>query len=407
MVYDLNEVPGFKEFVENKEGRKEKAETLNLKYHVWNNDDGSHYYIIKYNKEWLNMNPKNGLLRSVILNEDNEVISFAPPKSMNQYEYTNDSNIRVEEFIEGIMLNIFYDKEKWNIATRSNIGGTNSFFTDGDFSKDRTFGFMFDDICKEYDVDLTKLNKKYVYSFVLQHPNQRIVKPIVNKAIYLVEVYEIDGMKIESKNISDFPEVEEIGLQLPFSKKVETKEEYEQLIKENCSENTSYDIVGIIFKDVSGTRYKFRNPSYENVRKLRGNQPKLQYQYLNLRKHGKVGEYLKYYKEHSKFFNDYRDLMHQFTGALFKNYISCYVKKEQELNKFPQKFKTHMYRLHHELFLPKLRPEGKYVNKQVVINYVNELPVPVQMFSLNYDMREQFKNIKKEEIISQDVKPSE
>lgn len=98
MVYDLNEVPGFKEFVENKEGRKEKAETLNLKYHVWNNDDGSHYYIIKYNKEWLNMNPKNGLLRSIILNEDNELISFAPPKSLNQYEYTDDSDIRVEEY---------------------------------------------------------------------------------------------------------------------------------------------------------------------------------------------------------------------------------------------------------------------------------------------------------------------
>ena len=59
--------------------------------------------------------------------------------------------------------------------------------------------------------------------------------------------------------------------------------------------NTSYHIQGVVIKTDDGARYKFRNPNYEHVRHLRGNQPKLQYQYLVLRQSGKVKEYLQYY----------------------------------------------------------------------------------------------------------------
>ena len=56
-----------------------------------------------------------------------------------------------------------------------------------------------------------------------------------------------------------------------------------------------YKIVGAVVK-CNGVRTKIRNPTYENVRLLRGNQPKLQYRYLMLRSNQKVSEYLKYYQ---------------------------------------------------------------------------------------------------------------
>jgi hypothetical protein len=46
-----------------------------------------------------------------------------------------------------------------------------------------------------------------------------------------------------------------------------------------------------------------------------------------------------------------------------------------------------MYKLHHEIYLKTLMPEQKYVNKEVVINYFNELHPAKQMFVMNYDVR--------------------
>jgi len=35
------------------------------------------------------------------------------------------------------------------------------------------------------------------------------------------------------------------------------------------SMNTKYSIVGVIIKDKEGNRYKFRNPNYEHVKKVK------------------------------------------------------------------------------------------------------------------------------------------
>jgi hypothetical protein len=63
------------------------------------------------------------------------------------------------------------------------------------------------------------------------------------------------------------------------------------------------------------------------------------------------------------------------------------MKKEKELKEFPEKYRTHMYKLHHEIYLKTLMPEKKYVNKDVVIKYFNELHPAKQMFVMNYDVR--------------------
>ena len=45
-----------------------------------------------------------------------------------------------------------------------------------------------------------------------------------------------------------------------------------------------------------------------------------------------------------------------------------------------------MFKLH-ELYLYELKLENKYINKFEVINYVNNLPPPRLMYSVNYNMR--------------------
>jgi hypothetical protein len=156
--------------------------------------------------------------------------------------------------------------------------------------------------------------------------------------------------------------------------------------------NTSYDIVGVVMHNKeTGERAKVRNPVYEQVRNLRGNQPKLQYQYLSLRKAGKVGDFLKFYPENKREFSTFRDQVHLFTNTLFTNYISCYIKKERPLKEFPDQYRTHMYSLHQK-FLNELRENKQFITNTIVINYVNGLHPSLLMYCLNHHMRKRVRD---------------
>jgi len=405
--YNLQTVPRISELLFNNDNslsRDEIAKSLNLKLKTWK-FGGVNYHILKYDKEWLaRENEKTiGLLRSVIFKDDGKIVCFAPPKSQNteNIKITSEDQYVSEQFVEGTMINMFYETENssWQIATRTSVGGKLNFYMENGFKSEETFSSMFEEIVSEVCPNLReKLNQNYMYSFVIQHPRNRIVKPVVEKRLYLVEIYEIDGLNVTSKNDKMEDVVKEIAnLKLPKRLPVKSEEELNQC-KETCaSMNTKYSVVGVIIKDKEGNRYKFRNPNYEHVRKLRGNQPKLQYQYLALRQEGKIAEYLKYYPEQKRVFNEYRNLMHDYTNQLFENYIKCYVKKERELKTFPENYRTHMYKLHHEHYIPTLMPKKEGINKSYVINYFNAIHPAKQMFVLNYSKRTQMKKEEQEE----------
>lgn len=399
-MYSLNSIPNIDGLLFDTESRIDIAKSLNLKYNVWKHKNGVTYHILKYDKEWLARESVKtiGLLRSLIFKDDGTIVCFAPPKSLNTDSLKIEEGLEYisETFVEGTMINVFYEAEtsSWEIATRSNIGGNTCFFMENGFKEENTFKYMFNEVCEKVGLDLNSLNKKYVYSFVIQHPRNRIVKIIKNMSLYLVDVYHID----DNKTIHVVPinkDLEQFGLNsnivsLVDSRPIQNDEDLKNCIESMASMNTPYDIVGIVIKNNQGERYKFRNPNYEHVRKLRGNQPKLQYQYLSLRQTGQVSEYLQYYNEHNKVFNDFRNIIHDYTNELFSNYIRCYIKKEKKLKEFPEKYKIHMFTLHHEIYLKTLMPEKGYVNKEVVINYFNGLPPAKQMFVMNYDTRKNF-----------------
>ena len=132
-----------------------------------------------------------------------------------------------------------------------------------------------------------------------------------------------------------------------------------------------------------GTRTKLRNNNYEIVRKLRGNQPKLQYNYLCLKQENKIKEFLYYYPEHSFIFNKFKTKTFQYTNQLFMNYISCFIRKEKPLKEYDFQYKNHMYKLH-EKFKSELKPNNKTIDKKFVIDYFNQLHPAQQMFVINY-----------------------
>jgi hypothetical protein len=212
------------------------------------------------------------------------------------------------------MINVFWDDAigvngGWEIATRNTVGATSSFYK-GPTAK--TFRDMFLEASKEANFDFIILKKTHCYSFVLQHPENRIVVPFKKPQLYLVGAYEIINeensiyVKIEDyRQYKDYFRSQSTDVKFP---EVYTFEKYADLIEKYGSMNTSYDIVGVVLHNkLTGERAKIRNPVYEQVRNLRGNQPKLQYQYLCLRKEGKVKDFLKFYPENKKEFSGFRD----------------------------------------------------------------------------------------------------
>ena len=100
------------------------------------NDEKQKYYSLKYNKNSINKNTIKtlGVFRSVILRK-NDLVCFSPIKSLHEtlfFETNNLKNIVCEEFVEGTMINCFYDKEErdWIISTRSVVGANTSFSKD-------------------------------------------------------------------------------------------------------------------------------------------------------------------------------------------------------------------------------------------------------------------------------------
>jgi hypothetical protein len=396
IVYNLSNIPGFNHLIKTGDisPESEKYYTLN-NYSTKANEK---YTIIRYNKDFLcsDLIDSYGLLRSVIFS-GLKMVCFSPPKSISGENFmlqypTKDEYIIAEEFIEGTMINVFFDpiygvNGCWQIATRNTVGAEVSFYKWSNL----TFNQMFLEACISNNFNIQTLNPKFCYSFILQHPINRIVIPFKNPQLYLIGVYEIiqknENIIVIEENLS---EVRKGGLWhltgVRFPEKYEFST-YSELIDKFASGNTPYDIMGIVLRNrKTGERTKFRNPIYEEVRHLRGNQAKLQYQYLCLRHSGKLPEFLKYYPETKEEMSKFRNQIHMFTENLHKNYISCYVKKVQALRLYSPQFRTHMFKLH-EHFVNELKPKGLYITNTEVIKYVNKLHPSLLMYCLNFNMR--------------------
>jgi hypothetical protein len=374
------------------------------------------YKIIRYDKNMLCKDEfeYSGLLRSVIINSDNKVVGYAPAKSIPEEKFIEyypekTSDIIAEEFVEGTMINLFWDETvgEWEFATKNTVGAEISFYKNSNINegekKSKSFRSMFIEAFEYCLMKFEYLDKKYCYSFVLQHPDNRIVVPVTYPQLYLVEVFEIDNK--ENENIQVYSmDMEIVKLNdnwtntfLQFPQVYHNWKDYNDLKQQFGYMNRDYRVMGCVIKNKKTTkRYKIRNQVYEYVRHLKGNQAKLQYQYLCLRQSGKVRDYLKYYPENRKEFSVFRNTLHNFTSTLFQNYILCYIKKNKPLIEFPQQFTMHMFKLH-KIYLDELKVKCEFMTIMIVINYVNNLPPSLLMYSLNYIFRQKNIDILKSE----------
>lgn len=385
---------------------------LNLKTSFLNKNS---YYVLNYDREFLHEDNYEsiGKFRSLII-KDNNLLCYSPPKSLSYENFLNkkSDNLIMEELVEGTMINLFwddtYDNEEdgsWEIATKTKVGGSNSFYFDEENKK--TFRQMFLEACNKLNFFFEELPKEFCYSFILKHKQNRLVCPIMGTELFLINIYKINGYEIEIINREEVLKnsmVKSSKISIPSNllKKEVNKEwsKFEKVINKYKNGIIPYYSQGIVIYDLDNhIRFKLYNPNFKEARDLNGNQPKLQYQYLVLRQNNKVSQFLKYYPQYKKPCQEYKDQIHQYTRRLHSNYVSCFIKKMQPLSEYPYQFKTHLYHLH-KLYINTLMKDKKCVDFHFVIQYFNNLHPSQQIYILNHNLKRQNDDYKTNNIIN-------
>ena len=225
------------------------------------------------------------------------------------------------------MINVFFDKNvgllgSWEISTRNIVGAICNFYKSSNSNK--TFRQMFIEAAMVCNLDINNLDKELSYSFVLQHPENKIVIPFSKPDLYLVAVYKIynglNNVNVKFYNVGEF----------------------------KCFFNKLN--INIKFPTI----YKFND----------------------------------FFTENKSQFLEFSDQIHLFTETLYNNYVKCYIKKQNPLLlfKYLKQYKSHMFNIH-QIYMNELREKKQFVTRSIVQNYVNQLHPSLLMYHLNFQLR--------------------
>tara|TARA_B110000114_G_C15067515_1_gene388143 strand:+ start:101 stop:1414 length:1314 start_codon:yes stop_codon:yes gene_type:complete len=345
-------------------------------------------YILKYTDKKDFGDPRKKFCRGLILEAGTGMPICVPPeKSMNFANFLqligDDEwkDVVIEAFPDGTMINVFNYDGKWNISTRSKIGAHCRFFGN------KFFNEMFDEAAGFLDYKL--LNPDLTYSFVLQHPDNRIVTKFKKAGIVLVQVrkqYEIIPLE------GIVSELKEKGLELSIPE-VYVHHNLESVIKQLT--DMPFGEQGLVFK-YNGVRSKLRNEKYSHVKILHGNNWNEIHTYLEARQTGKVKQLLVYYPEYQEQFNEWNEDIKKMTGSLYHCYINRFVHKTIDWKMIPFELRTHVSEIH-EKFKEEKTKETAYYNKyrkpvdqkfrvnfDFVKNHFNNLPIKRIIWIVNF-----------------------
>jgi hypothetical protein len=318
-----------------------------------------------------------------------QVIGFAPPKALSYSTFlslypSKTSDIIAEEFVDGIMMNIFWNPTlnlagDWEIATRNSVGATI-------LCGNKTYYSLFKETIQSVNLDIRELNPLYSYSFVMQHPE--ISASFTKPALYLVEMYEI--VQTPDKSILVFPLDQNKTRYCECWKHTNVEFpalydflSYDEIKQKYASINTPYYCKGVVIKNLKTyTRTKLLNPVYQYVKQIKGTGEKELYKYLYLRHYGKVKDFLQMNPNNKIKFSKFRNYIHEFTYELHRQYMACYVEKTIKKENVIKIYQSHLQNLH-SMYMDQFRLEKGNVCRKVVKDYVNRLKPDTLLFCLN------------------------
>lgn len=359
----------------------------------------SAYALVRYVKEQSDFSLEHvRWCRSVVVHKETlRIVSLAPPKASKPSE-TNDSSdtmnssswVSAEEFMDGTMLNIGMVQNQFKsqgepnegtiLSTRSRLGAGSRFFDTGP-----TFAEMFNEALANHNVSCSadilpeQSSASAVFtSVVLQHPTNRIVKSIGVASFQIVhqgwvhhsgrvEIVETSSQfRCNSENTSPFFQIQSYPLEpIRAAKSVAT------WVTKKAQE-LGYGWQGVVLKDGCGGRWRVRSSVYEAVHRIRGNEATVEERFARLRRDRSLDQYYAFYPEDREVFYELEGRLRANTRRLSHYYTEVFRARKTPYHELPWPYKHHASVLHN-IFKTKLHVDGKKVDLEYVVQYVNGL----------------------------------
>jgi len=313
------------------------------------------------------------LCRSVIWNTtENLPCCVAPFSARRDQKTPSDSPLRLEDFVEGVMINVFRargDKET-HVTTRSKLDA------DGTFYSERSFRELFEEAMDAKKTSLDHIERLIgaptesvaatFITMVLAHPEHRVVRTVDQAnlwAIYRGTVSN-DGtvtFYTEDLPVSWRPKTYSLTFQGEFS---ELKAKFEEI-----KASKPWYWQGLVVH--SGLqRWRFRNAEHDRVRKeLRGTESNSFGRFLRLRSQKRVQEYLRIYQEDSQDFHGFEQDYRTLTKTLYAWYCKVHKEHSVAFKSLPKSVQPLVFDLH-KFYLSTLRPANKTLRMAEVIEWV-------------------------------------
>jgi len=353
-------------------------------------DDSPGFAICRYVKGESDFQKDAGLFRSVVWDtKANRPVCFAPAKAAIGPPPLTVALASIEEFVDGCMIQAFVtnaDRSRLQIATRTQLGGANTFYGK------KTFREMFEECLagtpiRTVDALLETMcaslgeSQAVFASFVLQHPDHRVVAKVVSPDMHMVHLGTVasDGTVSVNEQGAEWPvALRRLQIARYPVREFALEAEIHDLMRRTAVLN-GFRWQGLVFKDGAGKRWRLRSTSYTMLRGLRGSEATTTERFLRLRKEGKVVEYLKHYGqevsdgvyERAQFWGLEQQLRNC-TSAVYDAYNRVHKAHTLKFAELPAPFQPAVHLMHVE-YLANLRPKKANVQLAVAIKIVNGL----------------------------------
>lgn len=327
------------------------------------------YALIHYDKATTDMTaPHAGAFRSVIWNANtNQPACVGPARGLSAEQAKADNidltspGTVVEDFIDGTMINMFYTERGWVVATRTQINAGHHFYGT------RPFSDLFWETFFAARLTPAHLNPAHTYSWVLQHPEERIV---VAPEYGIPHLFLVDT--------TDPAPAEELERLRP--KRYTTLTTLADLNAHVAAWGRRYGIKwkGLVVKTATGARYKFRTEEYNAAHHLRGNQANRAYTWLERWGEKRLPEYMRMYPEESCAAAAVIDALKAHTQTLYDLYQQVYRLRTLTLGNAPHKYRKLLWDCHAAnagAYFPNTR------------NFMNRQDTARKLWLINYDKR--------------------
>lgn len=292
----------------------------------------------------------------------NKIIHYSFQKTFegiyNEYSENHKDSYRgekpekyeVEISMEGTHVKLYYYNDKWVVGTSRSIDASISHWNNSKSFKELFFE------CIDYEqFDINSLDKTHCYSFVMQHPENKICNNVSVK--YCLMLNDVNLETGEINRTTDGFKVDRT-----FEKAIE------EVNNEACNNNY------IVYLE-DGKRIKLLSKSFKEKQRILRNDPNMKRVYVRSIQENTTDLVKKHFSNEIQMFEfiDYR--FFDVAKEIHRCYMNIYIhKSDEEVN---EKYEKSLKQLHWMY-----RQNREKITPNKVVEFLSSLPIKVLMFVL-------------------------